>query len=79
MLGFEESYEVCNCKRVTIKDIKTAFIEKQADTLRKIQDETTAGTECRHCIFSEGDFGKMKKKIYCKDVLNEVKKEVLNG
>ena len=79
MLGFENTYEVCNCKKVTIEDIKTAIIEKEANTLRKIQDETTAGTECRHCIFPEGDFGKMKKKIYCKDILNETKKDCING
>ena len=79
MLGFEESYEVCNCKRVTIKHIVDAVKNNEAKTLRDIQDITTAGTECRHCIFSEADFGTIKKKIYCKDILNEVKKEITNG
>lgn len=78
MLGFEDNYEVCNCKKVTIKDIKNSILEKNAMTLSDIQELTTAGTECRHCIFPEGDLGKMKKKIYCKDILNEYKKE-LNG
>ncbi|GGD37271.1 hypothetical protein GCM10012288_09230 [Malaciobacter pacificus] len=78
MLEFEDNYEVCNCKKVTIKDIKNSILEKNAMTLSAIQELTTAGTECRHCIFPEGDFGKMKKKIYCKDILNEYKKE-LNG
>jgi bacterioferritin-associated ferredoxin len=79
LLNFEENYEVCNCKKVTIRDISNAIINQKASTLREIQDLTTAGTECRHCIFPEGDFGKMKKKIYCKDILNEVKKGLENG
>ena len=72
MLGFEDSYEVCNCKKVTIEEIEDAIINQKAKTLREIQDLTTAGTECRHCMFPEGDFGKIKKKIYCKDILNEL-------
>ena len=79
MIGFEKSYEVCNCKKVTIADIENVKKNQNARTLREIQDLTTAGTECRHCIFPEGDFGKMKKKIYCKDILNELKIELANG
>jgi len=79
LLEFDSSYELCNCKKVTIEQIEDAIINKNALTLREIQEITTAGTECRHCIFPEGDFGKMKKKIYCKDILNKFKKEVNNG
>ena len=79
MLGFEKTYEVCNCKKVTIEDISNAVLNENALTLREIQDITTAGTDCRFCIFPEGDFGKMKKKIYCKDILNEIKKDLNNG
>ena len=79
MLGFEDSYEVCNCKKVTIVQIKNVIKNQNASTLREIQDLTTAGTECRHCVFPEGDFGKIKKKIYCKDILNELKIELANG
>lgn len=79
MLGFDNSYEICNCKKVKIDDIVNAYKNDNATTLRMIQDNTTAGTECRHCIFPEGDFGKIKKKIYCKDILNELKKEINNG
>ncbi|UTJ05289.1 (2Fe-2S)-binding protein [Arcobacter roscoffensis] len=75
MLGFEDSYEVCNCKNVTINDIKNAVNNQNVKTLRELQDTTTAGTECRHCIFEEGDFGKIKKKVYCKQILNELKKD----
>ncbi len=66
---FEENYEVCNCIKVTIKDIK----ESNSSSLRDLQEKTHAGTECRHCLMEEGDFGKIKKKIYCLDVLKEFK------
>jgi len=79
LLNLGENYEVCNCKKVTIRDIKNTIINQKASTLREIQEITTAGTECRHCIFPEGDFGKIKKKIYCKDVLDEVNKGLKNG
>jgi bacterioferritin-associated ferredoxin len=72
---FDEKYEVCNCRKVSLETIKNAILKKDAKTLGDIQDITTAGTDCRHCIFPEGDFGKIKKKIYCKDIL----KEVLHG
>lgn len=71
----EGSYEVCNCKKVTVDDIKRVIKENNISTLREIQELTTAGTECRHCIFPEGDFGKIKKKIYCKDILNNCAKD----
>lgn len=71
----EGSYEVCNCKKVTVDDIKKVIKENNISTLREIQELTNAGTECRHCIFPEGDFGKIKKKIYCKDILNNCTKD----
>ena len=73
MLGFEKSYEVCNCKKVSIKEIFDAITKKEALTLGEIQDITTAGTDCRYCVFSEADQGKMKKKIYCKDHQDNLK------
>ena len=79
MKDFPKSYEICNCKKVTIEQIKDVIKNQNASTLREIQDLTTAGTECRHCVFPEGDFGKIKKKIYCKDILNELKIELANG
>lgn len=78
MLDFPKTYEVCNCKKVTIAQIEDVIINQNAKTLRDIQDLTTAGTDCRNCIFEEADFGKVKKKIYCKDILNSVKKD-FNG
>ncbi|RXJ99846.1 (2Fe-2S)-binding protein [Arcobacter sp. CECT 8989] len=72
---FDLDYEVCNCLKVSINDIKNSIENKNVKSLRDLQEVTKAGTECRHCVFPEGDFGKIKKKIYCKTVLNEV----LNG
>lgn len=79
ILSFDESYELCNCKKVTIQNIIDSFKKQDARTLRDIQNLTGAGTQCRFCIFEEGDFGKIKKSIYCKDILNELKKEFTNG
>jgi bacterioferritin-associated ferredoxin len=69
---FKDNYEVCNCIKVTIKDIKNAVSSLEVKSLRELQEKTHAGTECRHCLLSEGDFGKVKKKIYCKDILREL-------
>ncbi|WP_428023042.1 (2Fe-2S)-binding protein [Arcobacter sp.] len=70
--NFDKNYEVCNCIKVTINDIKNAVINESVISLRDLQEKTHAGTECRHCLMSEGDFGKIKKSIYCKDVLGEL-------
>lgn len=68
----DDSYEVCNCKKITYKQIIDA-INDGTTSLGDIQDLTTAGTECRFCMFEEADMGKIKKKIYCKDILNNYK------
>lgn len=73
--NFKEEYEVCNCKKVTIKNLVEAIVNNKIKTLGEIQDLTGAGTECRHCIMEEADFGKVKKRVYCKDIL----KKVVNG
>lgn len=77
--NFDENYEVCNCNKVTLKTIIMAIKGGKVKTLGDMQEITRAGTDCRHCIFEEGDFGKVKKKLYCKDILNEFKKSSLNG
>ena len=73
--NFSSDYEVCNCRKVKVGDIEKAILENGAKTLGDIQDLTTAGTDCRRCIFPEGDMGKVKKKIYCKDILNKLKRQ----
>lgn len=72
---FDLDYEVCNCRKVSLKTIINSIEKKSAKTLGDIQNITNAGTDCRHCIFPEGDFGKIKKKIYCKDILNKLKEK----
>ncbi|MBP7770226.1 MAG: (2Fe-2S)-binding protein [Aliarcobacter sp.] len=79
MFCFDKSYEVCNCKKITIENLEDAIKNQNALSLGEIQNLTTAGTECRHCLFEEADFGKMKKRIYCKDILNQIKKELNYG
>ncbi len=79
MFGFENSYEVCNCKKVTIQEIIDSIKNNENKTLGQIQELTNAGTECRYCIMKECDSGKIKKKIYCKDILNQIKSETING
>ncbi len=78
MLGFGNSYEICNCKKITIENLVDVITNQNALTLSDIQDLTTAGTDCRFCVFPEGDFGKIKKKIYCKDILDETNKGLKN-
>lgn len=73
--SFKNDYEVCNCRKVKLEEIINSIKNNNVRTLGQIQDITTAGTDCRHCIFPETDFGKVKKEIYLKDIL----KEVLNG
>lgn len=73
--SFDLDYEVCNCLKVSINDIVTCIKDENIKTLGQLQEFTKAGTQCRHCVFEEGDFGKIKKRIYCKTIL----KEVING
>ncbi|QKF82198.1 (2Fe-2S)-binding protein [Halarcobacter ebronensis] len=72
---FEDSYEVCTCKKIKLKELLKVIEEKNLKTLGAIQEFTLAGTQCRNCIMAEADFGKIKKRVYLKDIL----KEVLNG
>ncbi len=69
---FEQSYEVCSCGHVTLGEIIFAINEKDAKTLGDIQNITDAGTHCRFCICKEGDFGKVKKELYCIDILKKL-------
>ena len=73
--NFSLDYEVCNCKKITLGHILTTIETKSANTLGKIQEITGAGSECRNCMFEEADTSKLKKKIYCKDILNYYKEQ----
>ena len=63
----------------TLEQIKDVIINQNATPLREIEEITPAGTDCRFCVFPQGDFAKMNKKIYCNDILDEMKKELKNG
>lgn len=71
--GFSLEYEVCNCHKVSIQEVLNVLNNKSAKNLGDIQELTKAGTDCRCCIFEEADTSKLKKKIYCKDILNYYK------
>lgn len=70
-----EDYVVCSCKHLSLYDIKELIKNNHIKTLGQLQDETKAGTGCRYCILPEADFGKIKKQIYLKDILNLIKEE----
>lgn len=72
--NFEKDYEVCNCKKLTLEYIIQAVQNYSIKSLGKLQDITKAGTDCRNCLMKEADQGKIKKNIYCSDIL-----KVLNG
>jgi len=44
-----EDYEVCSCNNINKSTIVKAILEKGLTTLKEVQDETTAGTECGGC------------------------------
>ncbi len=70
---FDEDYEVCNCHKVKLGEIVDVIKTNNIENLENYKKSLVLVLTCRHCIFEEGDFGKMKKKIYCKDIFNEVK------
>jgi len=67
-------YEVCNCNKVTVKQILNTIEENKVKTLGELQDLIKIGNGCRNCLLKEADQGKLKKKIYCKDILDRYKK-----
>lgn len=73
---FEKSYEVCSCSHVSLGEIIYAINEKDAKNLSDIQKITDAGTHCRFCICKEGDFSRVKKELYCNDILKKLVKRV---
>ncbi|PKN15546.1 MAG: (2Fe-2S)-binding protein [Deltaproteobacteria bacterium HGW-Deltaproteobacteria-24] len=73
---FEQTYEVCSCSHVTLGEIVYAICEKEAQTLQDIQNITDVGTHCRFCICQEGDLGKVKKELYCNDILKKFRTKI---
>lgn len=71
MADFEYTYEVCNCKKVTLGEIIHAIQEEGANTIEKIGDITDAGTACGCCKCEEDDFGDPKMKLYLQQILEK--------
>jgi hypothetical protein len=57
-------------------EIVYAICEKEAQTLQDIQNITDVGTHCRFCICQEGDLGKVKKELYCNDILKKFRTKI---
>ena len=67
--NFKKDYEVCTCAHVTLGEI-TMFIKKnKIDKLGPIQEFLKIGAGCKYCVCEDADFGKVKKKIYCNNIL----------
>lgn len=71
---FHHSYEVCNCKHVSLGEILHAIKENNANTIEEIGDKTDAGTCCGCCISEEKDFGEEKMELYLTTILDKFKK-----
>lgn len=73
---FQHSFEVCNCKHVTLGEIIYAIKEQNAQTLDNIENITDAGSVCGCCVCPEKDFGleENKKELYVQEILNKFRK-----
>ena len=67
--SFTADYEVCTCSHVNLGEIVKFIHENKIKKLGPIQDFLKIGSGCKYCICEEVDMGKVKKKIYCKDIL----------
>lgn len=73
--NFSKEYEVCSCLHITLGEIEYTIKEQGLTSLRQLQDTLRIGTGCRNCLFEEGDQSKVKKELYCKDILNDIKEK----
>ncbi len=73
--NFSKDYEVCSCLHITLGEIEYTIKEQGLTTLRQLQDTLRIGTGCRNCLFEEADQSKVKKQLYCKDILNYCKEQ----
>ena len=68
---FPHSYEVCNCRAVTLGEIIYAIKEKGANTIEKIGEITDAGTCCKCCVCASKDIGEVKMELYLEQILDK--------
>lgn len=69
--SFPHSYEVCNCKHVTLGEIIHAIKERDAKTMEAIGELTDAGTCCKCCQSSQKDIGAEKMELYLEEIINK--------
>ena len=70
--NFEQDYEVCTCSHINLGEIVTFVKENKITKLGLIQEFLKIGAGCKYCICEDADFGKIKKKVYCKDILKGI-------
>ena len=69
---YKADYEVCNCAHVSLSQITTFIKDKNITRLGLVQEYLKVGTGCMNCICEDADDGKIKKKIYCMDILKGI-------
>ncbi|MFV0561480.1 (2Fe-2S)-binding protein [Malaciobacter mytili] len=71
---FPHSFEVCNCRHVTLGEIIYAIKERGANSLEDLAKLTDAGTACKCCKDSSSDIGEEKMELYLTQILEKFKK-----
>jgi bacterioferritin-associated ferredoxin len=74
MAQFHYSYEVCNCRKVTLGEIIHAIKDKSADSIESIGEVTEAGTSCKCCRSEADDFGDPKMELYLEQIVKKFAK-----
>lgn len=70
MKEFSDDYEVCECKSITIGEIRTAIKDHNITSVKEIAEWTYAGDACGSCKSKEDD-DLEEKEIYLKDILDK--------
>lgn len=68
---FSTSFEVCNCKHVTLAEIIHAIKDKNANDIKSLGILTDAGTICKCCQSSIKDSSENKKELYLDEILKK--------
>ncbi|MEA1914082.1 MAG: (2Fe-2S)-binding protein [Campylobacterota bacterium] len=67
---FQNSFEVCKCKHVSLGEIIHAIKEKGATSIEHLGKMTDAGTVCGCCKSKEDDFTN-EHSLYLDEILNK--------
>lgn len=68
---FPHSYEVCNCKHVSLGEIMYAINEKGVKNIEELGILTDAGTSCKCCQSSTKDIGTVKMELYLEEIIKK--------